>query len=314
MLLHYENLKNLFEAISNDLAESVKSPPDLSFMCEGGKMVHTHRSLLATFSPFLRSILASLASVQSSSSAVLLLPDASGAALEKVIQMITKPWAQEVFSLNSDEVEIIEILGIPVEMTKIMSSSNDTETEELIQEDVISNYNASETVTDENGGYRLKSSGKKTSKPAPNRPFAEGSPVTDQDCNFESMEPKCIHCDTMFRDTTPESIEEITIHLGEIHYESDLQVEQLKLFPLGEGNCGECAAEVIGDYLQKEHTLLEHPWQLLKEATAEIVANVFQDCTDPITEKLIEEATQSLLKHDFDRIENLTETQPTQRR
>eukprot|EP00092_Neocalanus_flemingeri_P094079 GFUD01119617.1.p1 GENE.GFUD01119617.1~~GFUD01119617.1.p1 ORF type:complete len:105 (+),score=21.57 GFUD01119617.1:54-368(+) len=104
-------------------------------MCEGGKMVYTHRSLLAIFSPFLKSILASLASVQSSRAAVLLLPD--GSALEKVLQMITKPWAHEVFSLNLDEVEIIKILGIPVEVTKKMSSSN--ETEELTQEDILAN-------------------------------------------------------------------------------------------------------------------------------------------------------------------------------
>jgi len=69
---------------------------------------------------------------------------------------------------------------------------------------------------------------------------------------------------------------------------------------------------VIGDYVQKEHTMLEHPWALLKATTEGIVANAMQD---PVTDNFVttvEEETQSLLNKEFDIIESMTHTHSPQ--
>jgi len=308
MLLHYKNPHNLFQTISNDLAESVKTPPDLSFMCDGGMMVYTHKTLLTTFSPFLRSILASLAPVQSSSSTVISLPDVSCSALYQVLKMLSKPWTEEVLSLNLDQIKIVGILGIPVGETKEIECNIEVEkavkedTRPILNKDII-RRSSSEALCESDG--KGSSTPEKCLNSSLTEEIFDPEPVDD----IVSKEPKCSHCDTTFRDTTPESIEEITIHLGEFHFETDLQVEQIKLFPIGKTKCEECGTEVIGDYVQKEHTMLEHPWALLKATTEGIVANAMQGVTGPVTdnfETTVEEATQSLLNKEFDIIESRT--------
>jgi len=276
-------------------------------MCDGGKMVHTHKTLLTTFSPFLRSILASLAPVQSSSSTVISLPDVSGSALDQVVQMLSKPWTEEVLYLNLDQIKIVDNLGIPVGETKEIEC-NIKVVEESVKEDNHPNLNKEIISRSRFEAFCEKSDGKasltleKCLNPSLTEEIFDPEPVDD----IVSKEPKCIHCDTTFRDTTPESIEEITIHLGEFHFETDLQIEQIKLFPIGNTECDECATEVIGDYVQKEHTMLEHPWALLKATTEGIVANAMQGVADDNFEMTVEEATQSLLIKEFDIIEPRT--------
>merc|ERR1719470_125671 len=77
-------------------------------------MVHTHKTLLSTFSPFLRSTLASLEAAQSSTSVVLSIPEVSASALEHVVQILCKPWGQEDLTLSLDQITVFEVLGIPV--------------------------------------------------------------------------------------------------------------------------------------------------------------------------------------------------------
>jgi len=307
-MLFSKNPKTIFQTISTDLIEALKIPPDLSFICDAGKMVHTHKILLATFSPFLRSTLASLESAHLSKSVVLSMPEASGSALEQVIHILCKPWSQNELTLSLDQITVIQVLGIPVGFS--VSKEVNTTLKESSQYPY---SEASKVVNQVEIGVALEENLGIPDNTALDVPQEGLDP--DPTDYIENKAPKCIHCDTIFRDSTPESIEEITIHLGEVHFEMDLQVEQFRRFLAGSKKCEECAFEITGDYVQKEHILLKHPWPLLKTTVEEIVnmGNANEEASDleedGYFEKTVEEATLSLLTKEFDSIEN--ESPPT---
>jgi len=248
MLFTSRDANYIYSVISSDLSEAMKIPPDLSFICADGTMVHTHRTLLATFSPFLRSLLASLEPVRSSCSQVLSMPDVLSSALEEVVHMISKPWRQQTRQLKPQHISLLSALGIPAWV-----SDN--------REDAL-------TLT--------------TSQSLP--PYSdndEESPLSGssacQTSNIDSVEykePKCTYCETKFRDRTQESVEDICIHLGEVHFEAELFMEQQRRFPNGSSKCDDCGCEIDSSYVQKEHIVLSHPWPLLKATAEEIVGTV----------------------------------------
>jgi len=288
MLLYSTGSNDIFQTIFKDLTESLKVPPDLSFICDDGKMVHTHKTLMVTVSPFLRSIFASLDPVATSYSRVLSMPGASSSALEQVVQMISKPWTQEVLSLNLEKITIITALGIPVSQALEESTKNSEVTEAAKEfEDVGSSLliEITSNITDSSENFIGKD---------------------PQLHNNGNKEPKCTHCDVRFRDFSLETVEEITIHLGEAHFEMDLQVEQLRRFPRGLNKCEECDLEITSDYVQREHILLKHPWPLLKMTLEEIVSQGVQDVPEEgqFSLKSMEEAAQSASNTGVDGNEN----------
>ena len=74
-------------------------------------------------------------------------------------------------------------------------------------------------------------------------------------------EPRCPLCDSMFL-----SKEELRIHCGEVHLDSQLEAELLKIFPTDK--CEECGQTVETEYVKKEHILVSHPWTGLIELVA----------------------------------------------
>ena len=66
----------------------------------------------------------------------------------------------------------------------------------------------------------------------------------------------------------------------------DLQEEQVKLFHGGKNKCEECEAEVTGEYVQKEHIMLQHPWPVLKATVEKIVQEATQDDEDNVKDNV----------------------------
>ena len=100
------------------------------------------------------------------------MPDASASAIEKIIQLILKPWTQQVLTVNYDQVKIIEILKIPFGKTDKLQPIN------IIQ---IASDNS---AVDDSMQH-----------PSPKSLIAEES--FDPEANHRVFnEPQCIHCDT----------------------------------------------------------------------------------------------------------------------
>jgi len=95
--------------VTDNISELVKMPPDLSFLCSKGKMVHSHKSLVLVFSPVLRSVLSPLLS---SLSAVVSLPDIMGSALEQALELLTSRW--DDVSISDDLQDVFTALGINI--------------------------------------------------------------------------------------------------------------------------------------------------------------------------------------------------------
>jgi len=257
MMICSENQSYLFKIISTELSEALKVPPDLSFICENNTMVHTHRILLATFSPFLRSLFASIEPVRSSSSQVVSLPDISSALFEDVLLMITKAWGQQTISLSSKHVGLLRALGIPA----LSSTVKDVQS-------LAESLSPSPHFEGESGPKDLGF----TPKDHINDLSLDDEKDLSKHDGDQSVEPRCIHCDTVFRDRTQESLEDILVHLGEVHFEVDLDTEHRRLFPHSSNICEECSCVINGDYVQKEHILLTHPWPVLKSTAEEILS------------------------------------------
>merc|ERR1719186_1357088 len=180
MLSQPEHTRIMFETISTNLDESIKMPPDLSFLCTEGKMVHSHKSLFTIFSPLLRSVLSSLQPAVSSL-AVVTLPDVSSTTLELAIRMLSRKWDKNVMEISEDLANALKSLGIIIE-----KSINDR--------------------AEKNISYQINSEISVNSE--------DTNEITEDEKNYEENtnpqnEPKCKHCDTIFKDTSAESVEEI---------------------------------------------------------------------------------------------------------
>jgi uncharacterized C2H2 Zn-finger protein len=92
--------------------------------------------------------------------------------------------------------------------------------------------------------------------------------IVENDCDFEDSTGtrktdvkvkrlECPQCDTEFADNS-----DMRIHLGEVHMEEELCDHVLKMFPDGSDTCSECGDVWCneGEYVKKEHVLMEHPW------------------------------------------------------
>ena len=173
--------------------------------------------------------------------------------------MITKVWGQQTFYLGSKHIALLGLLGIPA------LTSHFKEEGQSIAESLQQSPHSEEDKGLADLGFTTTDEGDTS---------MDGSKdMSRQDVDV-SIEPRCVHCDTVFRDKTQESLEEIFVHLGEVHYEVDLDTEQKKLFPNLSNRCEDCNCEIKGDYVQREHILLTHPWSSLKSTAEEIFAVV----------------------------------------
>jgi len=245
----------LYETVSSELTEALKIPPDLSFMCKDKMMVHTHRLLLATFSPFMRSLFSSLDPFMLTSLQVLSVPGVSSTAMEELLTMISKPWGQQSKLLSSELIDLLRILGITV---LPFYSQDDDQTH---SESLSNLFSIQSTKEPTDVGFSPKN----------NYEDRMGADEDTTNFNIDVCEPKCIYCDTVFRDRTQDSEVDVLVHLGEVHFEKDLFIEQRRIFSNGSNKCAECNDELNGDYIQREHILLEHPWSLLKSTVDEIL-------------------------------------------
>ena len=114
-------------------------------------------------------------------------------------------------------------------------------------------------------------------------------------CDF--ILPKCLHCETNFEDRSTDSIEEMRFHVAEAHLESDLLLENLRLFQ-NSNKCGECKENIEGEYVQKEHIILKHPWEMLTSTVNAIISNVNLVVDESQQERNSEHAAESEYPHD----------------
>ena len=70
--------------------------------------------------------------------------------------------------------------------------------------------------------------------------------------------------------------DELSIHIGEIHSEPELMAEFRRTFPSCSDKCLDCGVKVGGEYVQKEHILLKHPWPVLKATVDEVCAGIIE--------------------------------------
>jgi len=118
MLSAENHQEKMFRAVTDNIAELVKMPPDLSFMCSGGKMVHSHKSFVLVFSPVLRSALSPLLSSMSS---VVSLPDISSSALEQALDLLRSRW--DDVTISDDLKDVFNALGIDIKQCLVDSGT-----------------------------------------------------------------------------------------------------------------------------------------------------------------------------------------------
>jgi len=232
MLTNVDHSEFILTTISNAVkTSSDQITPDtvVKILCKDGQVVTTDRSLVLSFSPFLRSVICSAPS----SAIVISLPDASSTGVQGVLNMISKRWEnEEINILTKEQVEVLRTFEIPV---------GDLEKVQTVE------FSVNEAFTDTS--------------------LAKESKTTNSS-------PKCSECGMDFGEVSEDTKDEVSIHIGEIHSEVELLTEFSKLFPGGSNKCGGCDLEVNGEYVQKEHIMLEHPWPMLKATVEEIIGNV----------------------------------------
>jgi len=235
MLTNVDHAQFILTTITNAVKTSLdETTPEtvIQFVCENGEVVTTDRSLVLSFSPFLRSIICSTPS----SAQVISLPDASSRGVQGVLNMIGQSWMEDIFVLNKDQLEVLRILEIPV---------GDLENVQIVEFSMDDVHIQNSTIDESD--------------------LAEES---ENNHPLTSLAPKCPDCGMDFGDE--DTKEELLIHIGEIHSEVELLAEFIKVFPGGSNKCGECGLEVNGEYVQKEHIMLQHPWPMLKATVEEI--------------------------------------------
>jgi len=86
---------------------------------------------------------------------------------------------------------------------------------------------------------------------------------------------KCLYCNMDYYGALSEDAkDELSIHIGEIHFEPELLAEFNRTFHSDCNKCDECGLIVVGEYVQKERILLRHPWPVLKVTVKEICAGI----------------------------------------
>ena len=164
---------------------------------------------------------------------MLSLPGISGSVLEEILIMITKAWGQQTFYLDSKHIALLDLLGIPALSSHVTKDSQSL-AKSLSQSS--NNLEGDQGLTDLGGATR-----------DPSDENIDGAKeFSKQDVDL-CVEPRCVHCDTLFMDRTQETLEEILVHLGEVHFEVELDAELKNLFTDGSNTCKECYCEIKGD-------------------------------------------------------------------
>jgi len=91
----------------------------------------------------------------------------------------------------------------------------------------------------------------------------------DNTSSQEEFNIKCPVCNLDCGIASDDAKNELYIHIGEIHSEPELLAEYRKAFPNNCNSCQFCGEKVHGDYVQKEHILLQHPWPTLSAMVGE---------------------------------------------
>ena len=92
----------------------------------------------------------------------------------------------------------------------------------------------------------------------------------------KSSSLKCPYCDMDYGALEDDAKDELSIHIGEIHSEPELMAEFRRTFPSCSDKCLDCGVKVGGEYVQKEHILLQHPWPMLKATVDEVCAGIIE--------------------------------------
>jgi len=235
------------ETLLSTIANSVKTNPlnttrdtVVQFLCEDGQVVTSDRSLLQCFSPLLRSV---ICSAPFSSPVIISLPDASSSGVEGVLNMIGQEWTEDVYVLNEGYLAVLSSLGIPVG--------------DKVEKVQVVDFDANDVVA----VNELK--------------------LADDDFQHigqvKSSSLKCPYCDMDYGALNEDAKEELSIHIGEIHSEPELMAEFSRTFPSSSNECEDCGAKVGGEYVQKEHILLQHPWPMLKATVEEVCAGISEE-------------------------------------
>jgi len=225
--------------------EGSKTPPEntttdtvVQFLCKDGEVVTTDKTVMMWFSPSIRSV---VCSVPSSSCLVISLPDISSSGVRKALAFLSHRWTGEVYMLTHFELDVLACLGIPVgpvESVEVL----DFDVNEVQDDDQIQDLVAEEADDDIVNGNLIK------------------------------YNIKCPECDLDCGQVNENSKDELLIHVGEIHGEPELLAEFKRAFVTGSNRCGYCGVELCGEYVQKEHILLVHPWPMLKATVEEVFA------------------------------------------
>jgi len=143
MLSASDHATNIFQTVSDTISELIKMPPDLSFLCSEGKMVHSHKFLVMVFSPVFRSMLSSVESNWSISS-VVSFPDVSSSVLEQALHLLISRW--DVVTMNDDLENAFNALGIYIKNVLVTENANNSACEEqnnsnkIIEESLTCNH------------------------------------------------------------------------------------------------------------------------------------------------------------------------------
>ena len=121
MLSAKDHTSKIFQTVSDTISELVKMPPDLSFLCREGKMVHSHKFLVMVFSPVFRSMLSSMESNWSVST-VVSFPDVPSSVLEHALDLLISRW--DVVAMNDDLKNIFSALGIDMKNFLVNENTN----------------------------------------------------------------------------------------------------------------------------------------------------------------------------------------------
>ena len=158
--------------------------------------------------------------------------------------MIGQAWLEDIYVLTEEQLGVVKTLGIPVD--------GDVEKVQIV----------------EFGGNNVQAG---IDSVPPNLVTESSEPKQDDiKPTSGSTSLKCIQCEMDFGEVSEDSKDELSIHIGEIHSEVELLAEFYKIFPAGSNICRECGYKVSGEYVQKEHIILHHPWPLLRSTVEEL--------------------------------------------
>ena len=205
---------------------------DLLLACEDGHQLSVARSLLLASSPLMRALLAP----STSSSSTIHLTGVSSSKLPLVLELLGSEWEEMV--VDREHMDILHMLGVRVNQP----------------ENVATKYTEAPTGTTD-----------------------EANPVQKQLAHngeenhvVETLVKlaKCFKCKVTF--SNADSVEDIAVHMADQHFHMEARHHARLLFADGD-TCNSCGKQFRGDYLQKEHVVIEHTWAQLTERVNAVI-------------------------------------------